>query len=303
MLGKKRINEKSLFKSECFLSKLYDILDDNNNKNIIHWDAEGKKIIIKDIISFCNIILPKYYKHQNYSSFIRQLNLYGFHKNKGAIKNIEEYENEKFNKNSTKTDITKIPRMTKKMKKLIAYIKSDKNEKSIKNKNDYAFNESGDNILINFYKNIEDNMKNFIWIKKEKEELKKENKILSRELEMLKYKLRFHNILIKKIINYNKNKIQNNKESKIKNLKDLFNKYLYLIKIYSPFVKLDNSIIIKQKKSEAKQPNIDNVDEINNNNDSNVINEKSFTDEISILNSKNDLPFFIFPNIFTSNEY
>ena len=190
-----------------------------------------------------------------------------------------------------------------KMKKLIAYIKSDKNEKSIKNKNDYAFNESGDNILINFYKNTEDNMKNFIWIKKEKEELKKENKILSRELEMLKYKLRFHNILIKKIINYNKNKIQNNKESKIKNLKDLFNKYLYLIKVYSPFVKLDNSIIIKQKKSEAKQPNIDNVDEINNNNDNNVINEQSFTDEISILNSKNDLPFFIFPNIFTSNEY
>jgi hypothetical protein len=92
MLGKKRTNEKSLFKSECFLSKLYDILDDNNNKNIIHWDAEGKKIIIKDIISFCNIILPKYYKHKNYSSFIRQLNLYGFHKNKGTIKNIEEYE-------------------------------------------------------------------------------------------------------------------------------------------------------------------------------------------------------------------
>ena len=92
MLGKKRNNQSKINKSESFLSKLYDILSDITYNEIIHWDDDGKRIIIADVINLCNIILPKFYKHHNYSSFVRQLNMYGFHKSKGIIKSGEGYE-------------------------------------------------------------------------------------------------------------------------------------------------------------------------------------------------------------------
>jgi len=65
-----------------FLLKLYQILENEDYKDIIHWTEDGKYFIISNLHDFTEQILPKYYKHNNYSSFIRQLNMYDFHKKK-----------------------------------------------------------------------------------------------------------------------------------------------------------------------------------------------------------------------------
>jgi heat shock transcription factor 1 len=46
----------------------------------VSWLDDGNGFIIKDQHLFTNIILPQYFKHKNFSSFVRQLNMYDFHK-------------------------------------------------------------------------------------------------------------------------------------------------------------------------------------------------------------------------------
>ena len=77
-----------------FLLKLYQILENESYKNIIHWTEDGKYFIISNLHDFTEQILPHYYKHNNYSSFIRQLNMYDFHKKKsGQNEHVFHHEN------------------------------------------------------------------------------------------------------------------------------------------------------------------------------------------------------------------
>ncbi len=48
------------------------------------WSPEGDAFIIVDFSNFCDQILPKYFKHSNFASFVRQLNMYDFHKTKAG---------------------------------------------------------------------------------------------------------------------------------------------------------------------------------------------------------------------------
>ena len=105
MINKKTIREK---KTKSFLCKLYDILNDLEYGEIISWNKEGNGVIIKNITKLCKIVLPKFYKHKNYSSFVRQLNIYGFHKSQGILKDGEGFEHDIFNKNITKEQIKQI---------------------------------------------------------------------------------------------------------------------------------------------------------------------------------------------------
>ncbi|KAF0990269.1 hypothetical protein HZS_3942 [Henneguya salminicola] len=63
-----------------FITKLWEILKDSSCNKYICWSDNGKSVIIKDSQGFCKFVLPILYRHKNLSSFIRQLNMHGFHK-------------------------------------------------------------------------------------------------------------------------------------------------------------------------------------------------------------------------------
>ncbi len=69
-------NERSQF--SAFLLKLYKLLDDPNNFDIVSWSRDGKSFIIKNKHKFCSQVLPNYFKHKNLDSFIRQVRSFNF---------------------------------------------------------------------------------------------------------------------------------------------------------------------------------------------------------------------------------
>ena len=78
-----------------FLLQLYHILEDDKYKDIIHWGDNGKYFVIENVHDFTEKILPKYYNHNNYSSFVRQLNMYDFHKKK-TNSEVHSFQHSKF---------------------------------------------------------------------------------------------------------------------------------------------------------------------------------------------------------------
>ncbi|CAG9315361.1 unnamed protein product [Blepharisma stoltei] len=64
----------------CFLQKTFDMLNNEENADIVCWTQDGAAFVIKDKKEFCLSVLPKYFKHSNLASFVRQLNMYDFHK-------------------------------------------------------------------------------------------------------------------------------------------------------------------------------------------------------------------------------
>ncbi|XP_020407165.1 heat stress transcription factor B-2b isoform X1 [Zea mays] len=59
-----------------FLSKTYQLVDDPAVDDIISWNDDGSAFIVWRPAEFARDLLPKYFKHNNFSSFVRQLNTY-----------------------------------------------------------------------------------------------------------------------------------------------------------------------------------------------------------------------------------
>ncbi|KAF9329936.1 stress-responsive transcription factor hsf1 [Podila minutissima] len=64
----------------AFLTKLYNMVGDEGSNNLIRWSDDGHSFIVIKHVEFAKEVLPKFFKHNNFSSFVRQLNMYGFHK-------------------------------------------------------------------------------------------------------------------------------------------------------------------------------------------------------------------------------
>ena len=57
-----------------FPRKLYELLS-NEETDVVGWTTSGKSFMILDMDIFTKDVLMKYFRHQKYSSFQRQLNL------------------------------------------------------------------------------------------------------------------------------------------------------------------------------------------------------------------------------------
>ncbi|GFP87902.1 heat stress transcription factor a-4c [Phtheirospermum japonicum] len=56
------------------------MVDDPLTNSVVSWSLTGLSFIVWNPPEFARDLLPKYFKHNNFSSFIRQLNTYGFRK-------------------------------------------------------------------------------------------------------------------------------------------------------------------------------------------------------------------------------
>ncbi|XP_054026199.1 heat shock factor protein 4 [Dryobates pubescens] len=70
----------------AFLTKLWTLVEDPETNHLICWSSNGTSFHVFDQGRFAKEVLPKYFKHNNMASFVRQLNMYGFRK----VVNIEQ---------------------------------------------------------------------------------------------------------------------------------------------------------------------------------------------------------------------
>ncbi|CAD8169038.1 unnamed protein product [Paramecium octaurelia] len=68
-----------------FLLKIYEILENDSLTGLISWNKEGTSFIVFNPSELSSKVLANYFKHKNYPSFLRQLNMYNFKKTRNQF--------------------------------------------------------------------------------------------------------------------------------------------------------------------------------------------------------------------------
>ncbi|TKY53369.1 Heat stress transcription factor B-3 [Spatholobus suberectus] len=160
------------FSPPPFLLKTYMLVEDPATNDVVSWNADGTTFVVLQPAEFARDLLPTLFKHSNFSSFVRQLNTYGFRK---VATSRWEFRNDRFRKGEKELlcEIRRKKAWVSKRQPTIAPIQttpqdSDEDQRSLS-----ASSSSGYDTLMD-----------------ENKRLKKENGVLSSELTLMNRKCR-----------------------------------------------------------------------------------------------------------------
>ncbi|CAL4961568.1 unnamed protein product [Urochloa decumbens] len=63
-----------------FVAKTFHMVSDPSTDAVVRWGGASNTFLVLDPAAFSDFLLPSYFKHRNFASFVRQLNTYGFRK-------------------------------------------------------------------------------------------------------------------------------------------------------------------------------------------------------------------------------
>lgn len=76
-----------------FLTKTHQMVEEPSTDEVISWAEQGRSFVVWKPVELARDLLPLHFKHCNFSSFVRQLNTYGFRK---VVPDRWEFANENF---------------------------------------------------------------------------------------------------------------------------------------------------------------------------------------------------------------
>jgi len=106
-------NKKNALLINKFLTKTFHMIE-QCDASITTWSTDGLSFIIRDVDSFAKSVLPLYFKHSKFASFVRQLNFYSFRKLRAETddRNNVRFAHEHFRRGQPEL-LHKITRITK----------------------------------------------------------------------------------------------------------------------------------------------------------------------------------------------